>query len=104
MPFTHRKRDFFLIGILFLIAAPGLSIGSIWSRRQHIREFEVAALSPATLADSATRESVRYHLSRLQADEAMRWGLMGDATLGAVGGLAGLVLILWSRRGTTSTP
>ena len=96
MPLTVVRRGLLVIGVVLVIAAPALSLGSIMSRRRHIAEFQEAALSPAVLADSATRASVVYHLSRLQADEAVKWSPTGDATFGVAGTVAGFLLVAWS--------
>jgi hypothetical protein len=93
MPLTRIRRGLMVIGLTALIAAPSLAIGSIWSRRQHIMELKDAALAESVLADTSVRRSIVDHLSRYQAEDALIWTPRGDATLGVVGALAGIVLI-----------
>ena len=101
MPLTEIRRGLRVIGVIMLIAAPGLSIGSVWSRQRQIKEMEDQMFLPTTLNDPAIRESMTYHLSHLQADEAMKWGPTGDATMGVIGTIAGVVVIAFALRRRT---
>jgi hypothetical protein len=98
VPLTDVRRGLQALGVAFLLAAPSLATLSVWSRHQHIRELQDMALADSTLINADARTSVIYHLSHLQADEALKWQPTGDATMGVLGGVAGLVLILWARR------
>lgn len=100
MPLSEIRRGLLLMGVILLFAAPALSMASVMSRHQHIKELQDVVFANATLTDSAMRASTAYHLSHLQAAEALKWSPTGDATLGVVGGIAGLVLIAasWRRR------
>ena len=101
MPLTEIRRGLLVIGLTMLIAAPGLSIGSVWSRHKQISELQDQIFLPTTLNDPAIRESMTYHLSHLQAAEAVKWGPTGDATFGAVGTVAGAILVAFAMRRRT---
>lgn len=98
MPLTEIRRGLLVIGVTILIAAPGLSIGSQWSRHKQIAELQGQMFTTETLIDPAIRASMVYHLSHLQAAEKFKWSLTGDATLGVVGTVMGIILVAFSLR------
>jgi len=81
------------LGVILLLAAPALAFGVWYSARGPLSTlawFE----QHRTPADSAAYASALYHASHARATEANRWHLTGYATVGLVGTLAGVCLIL----------
>lgn len=88
-----------LLGILLIIAAPGLAIGT-WHAANGPLQTLAWFQAHRTPADSFAYASALYHAGHAQATHANRWQPTGYATLGLVGVLvgAGLVLSTWKRR------
>ena len=104
MPLSEIRRGLLVLGITMLIAAPGLSIASVTTRQGQIKDLQEVVFLNSTVMDSAMRASTVYHLSHLQAAEALKWSPLGDATLGVIGGVSGLVLVLTSLRRRSPFP
>jgi hypothetical protein len=102
------KRPFFppssrlLVGIALVLVATGLAVAQ-WHYRvrgplQTLAWFD-AHRSPG---DSLVYASAAYHAAHAQGSYSNRWRLTGYATLGTMGTLVGIGLILsgWRRRGS----
>ena len=90
------RRLAFISGIVLLVAAPALAFGAWFSTRAPRQAFDAAA-QHRTPGDSGAYASSAYHASRAEATLAARWTLTGFATLGLVGFLVGVGLVLYGR-------
>jgi hypothetical protein len=89
-----------LVGIVLVLVAIGLAFGH-WHYRVKAPLQTLAWFDEHRApGDSLVYSSAVYHAAHAQASYATRWGLTGYASLGTLGALAGIALILstWRRR------
>ncbi len=89
------------LGIVFLIAAPALSIGA-WDAANGPLETLAWYDAHRGPGDSAAYASAQYHAAHARASHANRWRPTGYATLGLLGTLIGIGLLIPYRRRTTA--
>lgn len=96
---TPRSR--LLAGLVVIAFAGGLSLGyhhyAIRGPLQTLAWFE----QNRAPGDSLALASAQYHAAHARASLSRRWSATGYGTLGALGTLAGLALILPGRRRRT---
>ncbi|HET9425557.1 MAG TPA: hypothetical protein VFO55_09310 [Gemmatimonadaceae bacterium] len=94
----ERKRLYRTVGLVLLLAAPGLAFGSWYSTRQPLEFLAVTE----RMKDSVPLEvysSAVYHGSHAQATLDNKWKPTGFATLGTTGFLLGVGLLAAALRG-----
>lgn len=105
---SASERPFFppssriLVGLMILLLAPGLSYV-----RWHFQVREplqtIARIEQNRQpGDSAVYADALYHASHARALQGRKWSLGGYATIGLVGTLVGLALVMSARRWTAS--
>ncbi len=94
-----------ILGIVLVLASPGLSLGQWYSERSPLETLAWFEQNRSP-GDSAGYASALYHASYARASVANRWHPLGYGTLGVAGTLLGIALIGFARKrrgGETST-
>jgi hypothetical protein len=97
-----RRRVARTIGVVLLIAAPGLAFGAWYSTRQPLEVLAVAERMKATLPADHYSSAV-YHGAEAQRILDEKWSPAGFATLGLTGLAVGLVLLYFGFRAPRSS-
>jgi hypothetical protein len=96
-----------IVGALLLIVAPALAIGTR-AITDRDRTVKGRIPQPITAVDSEAYNSLIFHGAHAQARHDARWSITGYATLGLVGTLVGIGLLVWAaqtqRRLPTAEP
>jgi hypothetical protein len=90
-----------IIGLVLVIASPALAIGQWYSNRSPLRTLAWVEQHRSP-GDSALYASALYHAGHAQASNTARWHLSGYATLGVIGTLLGLGLLVAARSRRTA--
>jgi len=92
--FGPRSRR--LLGLILLVVSTGLAFGAWYSANRPLKELAWIE-DHRSPADSLAYGSAVYHATHARATHANRWRLNGYATLGALGTLLGIGLLVSSR-------